>query len=193
MTKEYNETLPAGCVHVKGSSPPFQVASPPLSTFFSPHLLSSPITFRISTAWFSIHRSVFNSNSIEFNCTSPPLLALSIPLSWPRSAKVGPSTGPLTCVVVVKVSREEPLVVTQGHRRALQMWRMKKGVAWKCGAWKGWLGMRLTGMGGVCDLMQGETDLASFLPFPPQLCSCRRLAELRRTPRTLHPDKGNSN
>ena len=63
----------------------------------------------------------------------------------------------------------------------------------KCGAWKGWLGLRLTGMGGLCDLMQGETDLASFLPFPPQLCSCRRLAELRRTPRTLHPDKGNSN
>ena len=41
--------------------------------------------------------------------------------------------------------------------------------------------------------MQGETDLASFLPFPPQLCSCRRLPELRRTSRTFHPDKGNSN
>ena len=30
-------------------------------------------------------------------------------------------------MVVVKVPREEPLVVTQGDRRALEIWRMKKG------------------------------------------------------------------
>ena len=98
-------------------------------------------------------------------------------------------------MVVVQVPREEPLVVTQGDRRALEIWRMKKGRSENVAQEKGdLLGLRLTGMGGVCDLMQGETDLASFLPFPPQLCSCRRLPELRRTPRTLHPDKkGNSN
>ena len=86
--------IPARCVHVKSSSSSLNV--PP-----SQQLLFPP--------------------QLPMILPSPPLLTLPVPFCRPRPPEVGACARPLTGVVVLQVSWEEPLVVAEGDRGALRV------------------------------------------------------------------------